>query len=498
MAGLKKIPSPITILIIVIIIAAAATWILPAGEYDSLNYANNTFTLTTAQGSKAVPLKQHTLDSLKISIPLEKFKSGDIFKPVAVPRTYHRLKNEEQGFTAIAQAPIKGIYDAVELIFFILFIGGFISVFQQTGAMEQGLTYLSYRMKGKEAWLIVIITFFFAFCGSANGMSEESLAFYPIIVPLFLAAGYDLLVPVAVIFAGTCIGHISSFCNPFSTIIASNSAGINWTDGLSGRIVMFVIITSITIWYIVRYAQKIKKNPATSLVQRFDGEVKPPFPAFENTNEKVKLELKNGMLLLVFLATIVIMIFGFASGWAMPAITSVFLLASILIAIITRMREKLLIEKFIEGIKSLLSVAIIIGFAHGVTIILKDGHISGTILNYAAGMEGQMHPVGFILIILVLYMVLTLFISSSSGMAALTMPVFGSLAVIIGVPGKEIVNAYIFGMGIMGLVTPTGLVLPSLAIANVSVKAWWRFIYPLIIILFVVCAVALVVGVEWR
>ena len=496
MASLKKLPSPITILFIVIIIAAAATWLLPAGEYDTLSYNSGSFTINSVKGDKTVPVTQHTLDSLKILITLDKFKSGDIFKPVAIPGTYHQLKSNKQGFLEVIQAPVKGLYDSSDIIFFLLFIGGFIAVFQQTGAMEEGVAWLSHKMRGQEAWLIIIITFFFAFCGAAEGMAEEGLAFYPILVPLYLAAGYDLLVPVAVIFAGTNIGNMASFSNPFSTVIASNAAGINWTDGIYERLLFFAITTVITIWYIVRYAQKTKKYPATSLVYRFDGAVKSNFQAFDTEDgKKVKLKPRNALQIIIFLGTIGIMIGGFIEGWSMVGATALFIVSSVLIAVIARMKEKVFMDTFIEGVKSLVSVTLIVGVARGVTIVMNDGHISGTLLFYSAMMVGKMHAIWFILVMLVMYMVFTLFISSSSGMAVLTMPIFGSLAVIVGVPGKEIVNAYLFGMGIMGFITPTGIMLPSLNIANVSVKAWLKFVYPLMVLLLLVSAAFLVVGV---
>lgn len=368
-------------------------------------------------------------------------------------------------------------------------------IFQQTGAMETGVAWLSHKMHGKEAWLIIILTFFFTFCGSAEGMAEEGLAFYPILVPLYLAAGYDLLVPVAVIFAGTSIGNLSSFCNPFSTMIASNAAGINWTDGLYERLAMFLVTTAVAIWYIVRYAQKVKKNPSASLVYRFDGAVKSPYDKFEHSDTRaVTLGTKNALLLLLFIGTIFLMIGGFVANWSTQAVTAVFLVSSILIAFIVKMPERIFIERFLDGAKSLLSVALMIGVARGITIIMNDGHLTGTILYYSAGVVSKMPVMLFIVVLLVMYMVFTLVINSSSGMAVLTMPIFGSLAVIVGVPGREIVNAYLFGMGIMGLITPVGLVLPSLGIVNVSISTWWKFIWPLIAMLFVICSIFLMVG----
>jgi len=497
MAGFKKIPQPLTVLIIVTIIAALASWLLPAGAYDKLAYNEGTFKLSTTSGNKTLPFTQHTLDSLHILIKLEKFQSGDIRKPVAVPGTYHQLPPNRQGLISLAEAPVKGINDAADIIFFLLIIGGFISVFEETGAMARGMIYLSHRMKGKEDWLIISITFFFAFFGSADGMEEEAMIFYPILVPLLLAAGYDLLVPVAVIFAGTNVGRIASFCNPFSTIIASNAAGINWKDGLYERIIVFVVVITVSIGYIVRYAQKVKKDPKASFVYRFDGHAASPYPGIRVTEvESNALGFKNSLLIILFISTILVMIGGVVFlDWWLLEMSVVFLVSSVLIAVIAKMPEKLFIDRFVKGMQSLLSVLLIIGVARGVTIVLNDGRLTDTILYYSANLVGTMPPVLFIVVLLLLYMMLSLFISSTSGMAMLTMPIFGSLALIVGVPGREIVNAYIFGMGITSFLTPTGIVLPSLALANVSIKAWLRFSYPLLIMLFVICAVFLITGV---
>jgi len=499
MAAKRKLPSPITILMIVTIVAALATWLIPSGEYNRLSYeeGSGSFTLRRSSGDTSLAFTQRTLDSLQIMIPLEKFKSGSIRKPVSVPGTYHQLEKNGQGFIAVIEAPLRGIYDSIDIILFVLVIGGFMHVFHETGAMVKGLTHLSHSMKGKESWLIIILCFLFSLAGASYGMAEEALVFYPVMVPLFLAAGYDLLVPVAVIFAGTQLGTLSSFTNPFSTIIASNAAGVNWTDGLYGRILMFFVSTAITIAYIVRYANKIKKDPTASLVYKTDGEVASlyePLPA--NTAAVPKLEMKTRLLLLLFLSTFVVMITGVVKyDWWLLEMSALFLGAAILIALIVRVSEKDFISQFIKGAESLLAVAFIVGVARGVTIILNEGHISDSILFYSSKLVGGMQPAVFIIAVLALYMLFTLFISSSSGMAVLTMPIMGAMAIMVNVPGREIVNTYLFGMGIMGFMTPTGLILPSLALVNVSLKAWWRFIWPLLLILFLVCAAFLVTGV---
>ena len=493
----RNLLSPITILMIVIIIAAAATWIVPAGRYDTLTYNENSFSLNKDNSQVALSFNQHTLDSLQIHIAREKFQAGAIRKPIAIPGTFHKLTKNSQGFIDILEAPLNGIIDSIDIILFLLVIGGFMNVFHETGSMVKGLNSLSHSMKGREAWLIIILTFLFSFAGSSYGMAEEALVFYPVMIPLFLAAGYDLLVPVAVIFGGTQLGTLSSFSNPFSTIIASNAAGVNWADGLTERILMFIISTGITIWYLVRYAQKIKKDPSKSIVYKIDGNVSSPYQKISShINPNETLSPKTKLLLTLFLLTFLTMIAGVVwFEWWLTEMSALFLGSSILIALIVGLGEKNFIDGFIKGAQSLLAVAFIVGVARGVTIVLNNGHISDSILFYSANLVSGMPPAIFIIVLLALYMVFTLFISSSSGMAVLTMPIIGGLAVIVNVPGREIVNAYLFGMGIMGFMTPTGLILPSLALANVSLKAWWKFIYPLLLILFMLCSIFLIIGI---
>ena len=498
MANKRTLPGPIAILMIVIIIAAVCTWLLPAGEYNKLSVSGQSFTLVSEGGETNLPLTQKTLDSLGINITLQKFVDGDIRKPVSVPGTFTKQKRNGQGFISVLQAPIKGIYDSIDIILFVLIIGGFMYVFNETGAMVKGITWLSYTMKGREKWLIIILTTLLSFFAASYGMAEEALVFYPILVPLFLAAGFDLLVPLAIIFGGTMVGGIPAFSNPFSTIIASNAAGINWLDGFYQRIILWVIITGLLIWYIIRYAAKIKKDPSASLVLKFDGDVKPPYDINVNTVTTAPvLELKTKLLLLIYIVTFLTMIGGvvFLKWWTLE-MSALFLGSSILLAVVTRMNEKTFIREFIKGAESLLAVAFIIGVARGVTIVLNEGHISDSILFYAANLVQGIQPALFILLLLAFYFFFSLFIQSSSGMAVLTMPIIGALAIIVNIPGREIVNSYMYGICIMSFIAPTGLILPSLALVNVSYKTWLKFITPLLILLTIICAISLVIGIN--
>lgn len=477
--------------------AAVSTWMLPAGQYAKLQVEANSFLVTTDSGNTTLPLTQRTLDSLNIHIEVQKFIDGDIRKPVSIPGTFKSQKRNSQGFVEILQAPIKGIYDSIDVILFVLIIGGFMFVFNETGAMNKGISWLSYTMKGKESTLIILLTIIFSFFAASYGMAEEALVFYPILVPLFLAAGYDLLVPLAVIFGGTSIGGIPAFSNPFSTIIASNAAGINWMDGLTERLLLWVLLTGLLIWYILRYAAKIKRDPAASLVRKIDGAVIPPFEINNNQTERIKLEVKTKLLLVIYLATFLTMIACVVFlKWWMTEMSALFLASAILIAIIGRVNEKIFIKEFIKGAESLLSVAFIIGVARGVTIILNEGRISDSILFFTAGVVQDMSPAIFILALLCFYLIFSLFIQSTSGMAVLTMPIIGALAIIVNIPGREIVNSYMYGICIMSFIAPTGLVLPNLAMVNISLKTWMKFITPLLIMITAICIIALIIGIK--
>lgn len=490
----RKILSPLSILMLVIVLAAVATWLIPAGNYDRLSYTEGAgFVYQSQATERAVPFTQQTLDSLHINIPLESFEKGSIKKPVSVPGTYQKLPSKPQGFIDILQAPLKGIYESIDIILFVLVIGGFMQLFNQSGVMIKAVNSLSRSMKGREAWLIIILGFLFALGGASYGMAEEGMAFYAILIPIFLAAGYDLLVPVAVIFGGTQLGTLASFTNPFSTIIASNAAGISWTDGLAGRVIIFAITCIIFIWYTVRYAQRVKKDPTISLLYGTQNNFTSKTPVEEsiqplNTNDKLQLG--------IFFLSFAMMIFGVVKlDWWLTEMTALFVAASILYALIARIPEGAFIAQFIKGAEGLLSVAFIIGVARGVTIILNDGNISDSIIYNAANFVSGMPPSLFIVSLMLMYMVFTLFISSSSGMAVLTMPIMGSLAMMVNVPGREIVNAYLFGMGIIGFISPTGLILPALAISNANMKAWLKFIWPVLLMLSIVCAAFLIIGV---
>ena len=235
---------------------------------------------------------------------------------------------------------------------------------------------------------------------------------------------------------------------------------------------------------------------SSSLVFKIDGIVKPPNGIVLSEDNVVKsLDLRTKILLGIFFLTFISMIIGVVLyNWWTLEMSALFLGSSIFVAMITRMSGKTFIDEFIKGAGSLLSVAFIVGVARGITIILNDGHVSDSILYYSSILAMGLSPVILIIGLLIFYFVFTFFISSSSGMAVLTMPIMGALAIIVNIPGREVVNSYVYGMNLMFFVSPTSLILPSLALVGISLKVWIKFITPALIFLTILCAIFLLFG----
>ncbi len=491
-----KFPSAHSVLLLIALLVGILTWILPAGQYDRLVYDKeaNEFN-QTGFTENILPASQESLTSLGIKIPLEKFTEGDIWKPIGIPGTYHKTEAKPQGILDFFQAPLKGVMQAMDIILFVLILGGIIGVVYYTKAFDSGVASLSKLLSGKEYLLIIIITCLIAAGGSTFGLAEETIAFYPILVPVFLAAGYDAIVAVACIYLGSSMGTMASTTNPFSVIIASDSAGINWLSGINGRLIMLFSGLAICLWYIIRYANKVKKNPNLSIIYGQKEEIEKAFLK----NKDAVIPPLNGVqkiVLVIFTACFVIMIYGVSRlEWWFMEMTTVFFVGAILIGFIARINEKEFVKAFINGAKDLLSVALIIGLARGITILMENGQISDTLLNAGSNLVMDMPQSIFINMLYFVYAGLALFIPSSSGMAVLTMPIFAPLADVVGIGRELIVNAYIYGQGLMAFINPTGLILASLTMVNVGYNKWLKFILPLIIILMVLSMLLLTLGV---
>ena len=492
-----QFPTAHTILFIIAGFVAILTWLVPAGQYDRLSYnaESNIFTRTSQAMTESLPANQESLDMMQVKIPLGKFTDGAISKPISIPNTYKRLKSQPQGLWAFIQAPLKGIIQVSDIILLVLIIGGLIAIVNATGAFEAGIAWLSVQLNGKEFLLIVIVTSLIALGGTTFGLEEETIAFYPILIPIFLAAKYDAIVAIASIYLGSSIGTLASTVNPFSTIIASDSAGISWTTGLESRVIMLIVGLIICILYIMRYARRIKNNPSKSLIYDQKESIEKLFQG--NRNKKIpELSLRLRLVLLIFTLCFVVMVYGVSQlGWWFMEMTSVFLAGALLIGFISRIGEAEFVKQFVRGASDLLGVAFIIGIARGVTVLMEDGLVSDTLLFYASLLTDGMPKGLFINAVLLIYSGLSFFISSSSGMAVLTMPIMSPLADSAGIERDIMVNAYQYGVGLFKIVNPTGIVLASLAIVNVGYDKWLKFVFPLVGILCLLSMIALTMGI---
>jgi uncharacterized ion transporter superfamily protein YfcC len=236
MATSFKFPTAYTILFGLIVLVAAATWVVPAGEY-------------------------------------KREKNVALDKEVPIPGTYHAVEPSPQGFREVLIAPIAGFYDpdtneaaAIDVALFVLIIGGFLGVVTKTGAIDAGIGGAMHALAGREKWMIPILMTLFAAGGTIYGMAEESLAFYALIIPVMIAAGYDALTGVAIIMLGCGIGTMGSTINPFATVIASNAAGVPFTQGLLLRFLILGLGLLVAIVYVMRYAERVRQDPSRSLV----------------------------------------------------------------------------------------------------------------------------------------------------------------------------------------------------------------------------------------
>jgi len=492
-------PTAYTVLFLVAIFAALLTWVLPAGKFDTLAYNKdkNVFIQTLASGEKSeYPGTQETLDKFNIKAKLDKFKNGDIWKPVGIPNTYTKVTPNPQGIREIFESPMRGVYDSMQIILFVLIIGGFIGVINSTGAFDSGIKHLSIKLKGNEKWMIVFVIMLIAAGGTTFGLAEETIAFYPILVPVFLIAGYDSIVALAAIYIGTSFGTMASTTNPFASIIASNAAGINWTSGIEGRIIVLIVGSVISMIYVIRYAEKVKADPTKSLVYSQKEEIEKHFLHNNKNTEIRKFDLRTKLTLILFALTFVIMVYGVSKlQWWFLEMTTLFFVASIIIGIVEKIGEKKYIDSFIDGARDLLGVALIIGIARGVTFILENGLISGTLLDYSSHMVDGMNGGVFINVMMFLFSGLSFFVPSSSGLAVLSMPIMAPLADVVGISRELVVSAYQYGMGLMAFITPTGLILASLTMVNITYDKWLKFVLPLLGILTLLAMTALTIEV---
>lgn len=491
----RKFPSAFSVLFIVLVFAAILTYVVPAGSYDRLQYnkETNSFLRVNSDGTEtSLEASQKVLDDLKITVPLKSFVNEDIKKPVAIPGSYHKLDQQPQGFMKVARAPIDGIADCIGIIVFVLILGGCIGVLNKTGTFDAGIAALSKKTKGKEFLMVAIISSIIALGGTTFGLAEETIAFYPILMPIFLASGFDAIVTIAAIYMGSAIGTMFSTTNAFSVVVASNAAGISFKDGLTFRIISLVLAQIITLWYIYRYAKKVKKDPEASIIAEDMPRINKQYLEGYDPDNVAPFNFRRIAMLVVFMAAFPIMIYGVMNlEWWFEEMSTLFLIVGIALLFLSGLPEGDAVSAFLDGASDLVSVALIVGVARGINIILDDGMIFDTMLYQASNIISGMNGVLFSSVQMILFSFLGIFIPSSSGLATLSMPIIAPLADTVSLGRDVVVSAYNYGQGWMAIIAPTGLILATLEMVDVSYNKWVKFIVPLMGILLILAIVML-------
>ncbi len=462
-------PSAYTILIGIIIVVALLTYIVPAGEYQ----------MVEDEGTGRM---------------------------VPVAGTYEEIESTPQGITDVIVAPIKGFKDAIGVALFVIIIGGFLGVVMKTGAIDAAIASVTDALKGKEQLMIPVLMVLFGLGGTTYGMAEETIAFYPLLIPVFIAAGYDKITAVAVILLGAGTGVLASTVNPFATGIASGFANISIGNGIGLRLMMLFIGEFIAIAYVMKYAKKVKKDPSNSLTSDTFEEDKKHF-LNTDTDEFPEFTPKRKIVIALFALTFGIMIFGVIPfedigitavptlWWWFEELATLFLVASVVIGLVGGLNEKELTSSFVDGARDLLGVALIVGVSRGITIVMNGGNITATVLNFGERTLGQLGKSVFAIVTYIFYIPMSFLIPSTSGLATLSMPIMAPLGDFVGAGRSIVVTAYQSASGIVNLITPTSaVVMGGLAIGRVPYNKWLKFVGKLLLILFVFTIVALMVG----
>ncbi|WP_430542450.1 YfcC family protein [Streptomyces iconiensis] len=462
-------------------------------------------------------------------IPSGEYRRNDAGNPIE--GTYHRIPSPEGFWTRLGDlltSPVNGLYGVQDpsggrvspdasgalygsagVFFFVLAIGAFITVVFATGALDRGIGRLAHRLRTRGELLIIGVMVVFALLGSVEGWSEETLGFYGLIVPLMLALGFDRLVASAAILLSSGIGILAATVDPFSIGVASSAAGISMGDGIVLRAIMFVVLTGVTIAYVLRYARRVRADPGRSRSGFLPGD-KDVDAA--RTPEPARLTGRQTTVLVVLVATFALMIFSvipWASaltgdpeavpyawelGWSFPELAALFLIAAVLVAFVGRLGEQNFSATLTRGMGEFIAPALVVVLARGITVIMNNAKITDTVLNAVQGVVSGTDSALFTILVWVVNLPLAFLIPSTSGHATLTMPILAPLAQFAEVPRSLVVTAWATSNGIMNMCIPTSAVLMGgLALAKVGYNTYIRFIAPLlgIIALLVCCFLAL-------
>lgn len=451
--GIKqfKVPHVYAIIFALMVIFAVLTWIVPSGSYQRQEVNGREVTVAgTYEHSEKTYIDEETGDEVDL----------------------------RQGVFDVLQAPTRGIQEAIEVVAFILIVGGSFQVITKTGAITSGMGRVVRRFKNKDILIIPIAMVLFALGGTSFGMAEETLPFFAIFMPIMMAMGFDSMTAFMVVFVGARTGYIASTINPFNVLIAQGILGIQGNPQLWLRMIAWVVLTAVAITWVVLYARRVKKNPESSITFEDDIAKKVEFAADESALDAEFTGRQKGVLA-VFIAGMCLIIWGLVTqGWYMNEISAVFLAMGLLAGVIAGFSQDVIAQEFVAGIADFAFSAIVVGLARGILVIASDGMIIDTILNALATGLGGIPAVLFTTLLYAVENLLAILVPSSSGLAALTAPIFGPLTELMGLNPEAAVWALSMGSATMSLICPTSAILVAgLGVCKIKLGQWWKTVW---------------------
>lgn len=451
--GIKqfKVPHVYAIIFALMVIFAVLTWIVPSGSYQRQEVNGREVTVAgTYEQSEKTYIDEETGDEVDL----------------------------RQGVFDVLQAPTRGIQEAIEVVAFILIVGGSFQVITKTGAITSGMGRVVCRFKNKDILIIPIAMVLFALGGTSFGMAEETLPFFAIFMPIMMAMGFDSMTAFMVVFVGARTGYIASTINPFNVLIAQGILGIQGNPQLWLRMIAWVVLTAVAITWVVLYARRVKKNPESSITFEDDIAKKVEFAADESALDAEFTGRQKGVLA-VFIAGMCLIIWGLVTqGWYMNEISAVFLAMGLLAGVIAGFSQDVIAQEFVAGIADFAFSAIVVGLARGILVIASDGMIIDTILNALATGLGGIPAVLFTTLLYAVENLLAILVPSSSGLAALTAPIFGPLTELMGLNPEAAVWALSMGSATMSLICPTSAILVAgLGVCKIKLGQWWKTVW---------------------
>ena len=451
--GIKqfKVPHVYAIIFALMVIFAVLTWIVPSGSYQRQEVNGREVTVAgTYEQSEKTYIDEETGDEVDL----------------------------RQGVFDVFQAPTRGIQEAIEVVAFILIVGGSFQVITKTGAITSGMGRVVRRFKNKDILIIPIAMVLFALGGTSFGMAEETLPFFAIFMPIMMAMGFDSMTAFMVVFVGARTGYIASTINPFNVLIAQGILGIQGNPQLWLRMIAWVVLTAVAITWVVLYARRVKKNPESSIAFEDDIAKKVEFAADESALDAEFTGRQKGVLA-VFIAGMCLIIWGLVTqGWYMNEISAVFLAMGLLAGVIAGFSQDVIAQEFVAGIADFAFSAIVVGLARGILVIASDGMIIDAILNALATGLGGIPAVLFTTLLYAVENLLAILVPSSSGLAALTAPIFGPLTELMGLNPEAAVWALSMGSATMSLICPTSAILVAgLGVCKIKLGQWWKTVW---------------------